>query len=82
MPGVDNDPNLPAEVQVTVLGPGAEPVAGTAVDLTPVHDPDAVCGDDDVCDDAVARAVGRTGLEAAEIVVGYIRKVAPDKLKK
>jgi hypothetical protein len=81
MPGVDNDPNPPAEIQVAVLGPGAEPGAGTAVGLTPIHDPDAVCADDDGSVDAVARAVGRTGLEAAEIVVGYIREVAPDKLK-
>jgi len=78
LPGVLDDPDIPDEIQVAVLGPGAVPYKGTTVGLTPVHDDEKRPGEDP--GEAVSRAICRTGLDPEEIVVGYIRKVAPDKL--
>lgn len=79
-PGVKDDPDIPEEIQVAVLGPGAEPYKGTTVGLTPVHDEHATPDEDEA--KVVAKAICRTGLPSEEIVAGYIRKVAPGKLVK
>lgn len=80
LPGLKDDPDIPAEIQVAVLGPDAIPYTGTAVGLTPVHDDHASPQEDGAV--LTARVAGQTGLAAEEIVAGYIRKVAPGKLVK
>ena len=78
LPGVKDDPAIPSEIQVAVLGPGARKYSGTTVGLTPVHDEQARPGEDE--GKITARVAGRTGLAEEQIVTGYIRKVAPGKL--
>lgn len=77
LPGAKDDPDIPPEIQVAALGPGAVPYTPTTVGLTPVHD-DRVSPTTEATD--VSEQVAcRTGLDAGEIVAGYIRKVAPGK---
>ena len=78
LPGVKDDPAIPPEIQVAVLGPGAIKYSGTNVGLTPVHDEQAHPGED--ARKITARVASRTGLAEEQIVTGYIRKVAPGKL--
>ncbi|MDF1794431.1 MAG: LodA/GoxA family CTQ-dependent oxidase [Thalassobaculaceae bacterium] len=80
LPGVKDDPDIPAEIQVAILGPGATPYSGATVGLTPVHDAHAGPHADE--SELATQIAGRTGLAAEEIVAGYIRKVAPGKLVK
>ncbi|MCR9070779.1 MAG: LodA/GoxA family CTQ-dependent oxidase [Alphaproteobacteria bacterium] len=80
LPGVLDDPDIPSEIQVAKLGPGAPPYTGTTVGLTPVHDDDAAPTLDKNGEAAsTARMARRTGLPDDQIVAGYIRKVAPGK---
>lgn len=80
LPGVLDDPDIPSEIQVAKLGPGAPPYTGTTVGLTPVHDDDAAPTlDKDGEAASTARMARRTGLPDDQIVAGYIRKVAPGK---
>lgn len=80
LPGVLDDPDIPSEIQVAKLGPGAPPYTGTTVGQTPVHDDDAAPTlDKDGEAASTARMARRTGLPDDQIVAGYIRKVAPGK---
>lgn len=80
LPGVPDDPDIPAEIQVAKLGPGAPPYKGTTVGLTPVHDDEAEPTPEEGGEaTSTARMARRTGLPDDQIVTGYIRKVAPGK---
>lgn len=80
LPGVPDDPDIPAEIQVAKLGPGAPPYKGTTVGLTPVHDDEAEPTPAEGGEAAsTARMARRIGLPDDQIVAGYIRKVAPGK---